>query len=206
MIISFQAPAGSTGSTIDITGRSSTTGEDTERGRERNAELATQRAEAVANYLRTTVVEGRNLENVAWRIHSTTSEGTAGASESDYWQRVDVVFAGGEGQNVAAHEFGHMIGLGDEYASTPERDALGNIVTDAEGDAVTRGLISGTGGDVGEATEHDQLGRDMGVGGSVYENDNSMMSLGSTIRPQHYATFMKALHEVTNITDWQLNN
>ena len=67
-----------------------------------------------------------------------------------------------------------------------------------------RGLISGTGDDVGVATEHDQLGRDMGVGGSVYENNENIMSLGSTVKPQHYATFMKALHEVTNITDWQL--
>jgi hypothetical protein len=30
------------------------------------------------------------------------------------------------------------------------------------------------------------------------------MSLGSTIRPQHYSTFMEALHNVTGVNDWRM--
>ena len=206
MIVSFQAPEGGTGTTIDITGRASTTGEQTETGRRRNIELSRQRAEAVEDYLKNTEVEGRHLENVDWRVHNVVSTGAEGATEDESWRRADVAFAGGEGQNIAAHEFGHMIGLMDEYASTPARDEAGNIITDAEGNPVTRGLISGTGGDVGEETEHSQLGEEMGLGGSVYENNENMMSLGSTVQPQHYATFMQALHEVTEVTDWRLHD
>ena len=44
----------------------------------------------------------------------------------------------------------------------------------------------------------------MGVGGSVYENNDNIMSLGNTIRPQHYATFMEALRTVTSITEWRM--
>lgn len=205
IIISFQAPPGSAGTSIDIIGHASTTGENTEAGRERNIQLAQERAEAVDNFLRTTVVEGKNLANANTRIQVVMSTGAAGENEGDFSRRADIQFAEGQGQNIAAHEFGHMIGLGDEYASTPTRDAAGNIVTDANGDAVTRGVISGTGGDVGEATTHDALARDMGLStGAVFENNDNIMSLGSTVRPQHYATFMQAIRTVTSINDWQL--
>jgi hypothetical protein len=30
------------------------------------------------------------------------------------------------------------------------------------------------------------------------------MSLGSTIRPQHYATFMEALHTISGVNDWKV--
>lgn len=206
IIISFQAPTGSAGSTIDIIGHASTTGEDSEVGRARNIQLAQERADVVDNFLRTTVVEGKNLANVNTRVQVVMSTGAVGSDESSFSRRTDIQFAEGQGQNIAAHEFGHMIGLGDEYASTPQRDAAGNVVTDANGDAVTRGVISGTGGDVGEATTHDALARDMGLStGAVFENNDNIMSLGSTVRPQHYATFMQALRTVTSINDWQLH-
>jgi outer membrane protein OmpA-like peptidoglycan-associated protein len=205
IIISFQAPTGSAGTSIDIIGHASTTGEDTEAGRQRNIQLAEERAQVVDNFLRTTVVEGRNLANVTTRVEMVLSTGAFGSDESAFSRRTDIEFAMGQGQNIAAHEFGHMIGLGDEYASTPQRDSAGNIVTDANGDPVTRGVISGTGGDVGDATTHDALARDMGLStGAVFENNDNIMSLGSTVRPQHYATFMQALRTVTSINDWQL--
>ncbi|MCJ7626633.1 MAG: OmpA family protein [Anaerolineaceae bacterium] len=205
-IISFQAPPGETGTTITIVGRSSSTGETTERGRARNQQLSDERAAAVANFLRTRVVEGRRMENINWRIHGVVGAGSAGATEAEEWCRADITIAGGQGQNIAAHEFGHMIGLDDEYAATPLRDAAGNIVTDADGNAVSRGLVSGTGGDVGDNAEHNALGVEMGVGGAVYENNANMMSLGSTILPQHYATFMQALHDVSSSSEWQVRS
>ena len=205
IIISFQAPGGGTGSTIDIIGRASTTGQTSEAGRQRNTTLATERAQAVDTFLRTTTVEGRTLANATTRIQSVTSTGAEGESETANSRRADINFGGGQGQNIAAHEFGHMLGLGDEYASTPQKDASGAVVNDASGNPVTRGVVSGTGGDVGDATTHDQLARDMGMSsGAVFENNDNIMSLGSTVRPQHYATFMQALRAVTSINDWKL--
>jgi outer membrane protein OmpA-like peptidoglycan-associated protein len=201
-IISYQAPTGGSGSSIDITGHANTTGGNPER----NQKISEDRANAVAEFLRTTTVEGKTLANAATRIRSVTGAGTTGATESPDWRRVDIVVAGGQGQNTAAHEFGHMIGLGDEYATTPKHDSHGNPVTDPTGRHISRGLITGTGGEVGDATTHNDLSQRMGLGGSVAENNDSMMSLGNTIRPQHYATFMQALRNVTGMTEWGLKS
>jgi len=203
-IISFQATPGTPGNSISISGRANTAGDTTEAGRQRNIDLSLARATAVETFLKTTSVEGSLLRNAATRINSTAGIGTASAGEEAEWRRVDIVVGSGQGQNIAAHEFGHMLGLDDEYASTPKRDAAGNIVLDADRNQVTRGLVSGTGGDVGTTTGHNQLATDMGLGGSVHENNDNIMSLGSTIRPQHYATFMSALHSVTGINDWRV--
>lgn len=203
-IISFQAPAGGSGTTLDIIGRANTVGGGTTAGDEYNRQLSLRRAQAVSDFISNTVVEGRTLANATQRIQSMMGAGSEGATDEAEWRRVDIVAAGGQSQNVAVHEFGHMIGLDDEYASTPQRDAAGNIVTDANGDAISRGLISGTGGDVGDPTGSNQLVQDMGLGSSVAENNDNIMSLGNTIRPQHYATFMEALRTVTNSGDWRL--
>ena len=205
-IISFQATPGTPGNSISITGRSSTAGNTTEAGIQRNANLSFDRATAVENFLKTTSVEGSLLRNAATRIDIISGIGAAGAGEEAEWRRVDIVVGTGQGQNIAAHEFGHMLGLDDEYASTPKRDASGAIVHDTtpEHNEVTRGLVSGTGGDVGTTTGHNQLATDMGLGGSVHENNDNIMSLGSTIRPQHYAPFMSALHTVTGVNDWRV--
>ena len=203
-IISFQATPGTPGNSIAITGHANSTGDKTEAGRERNLSLSFERAQAVESFLKATSVEGSLLRNAETRINAVAGVGTTDAGEEAKWRRVDIVVGSGQGQNIAAHEFGHMLGLADEYASTPKKDASGNIILDAKGNQQTRGLISGTGDDVGTKTGHDALATSMGLGGSVNENNDNIMSLGSTIRPQHYATFMQALHTVTGITDWQL--
>jgi outer membrane protein OmpA-like peptidoglycan-associated protein len=203
-VISFQASPGTTGNSISITGHANTKGDTTEAGRERNLDLSFNRAQAVETFLKTTSVEGSVLRNAATRINAVAGVGSTGAGEEATWRRVDIVVGSGQGQNIAAHEFGHMLGLFDEYASTPKKDAAGNVITDANGDQITRGLISGTGGDVGTTTGHNALATSMGLGGSVHENNDNIMSLGSTVRPQHYATFMSALHTVTGINDWRV--
>jgi outer membrane protein OmpA-like peptidoglycan-associated protein len=203
-IISFQAAKGTPGQTIAITGHANAVGEKTEAGRERNIQLAEERATNVAAFLSSEVVEGSPLRNAETRINAVVGTGAEGADESKFFRSAEIVVGSGQGQNIAAHEFGHMLGLGDEYASTPKRDKAGNIVKDKDGDAVTRGVISGTGGDVGDKTAHDALSTHMGLGGSVYENNDNIMSLGSTIRPQHYAIFMSALHTLTGITEWRV--
>lgn len=203
-IISFQPAAGGAGSTMTITGRASATGGGAPEGDRRNRERSQERADAVANFLRTEVVEGKTLANATTRITTVEGVGSDRAGEEAIWRRVEVMLQGDQGQLVAAHEFGHMIGLGDEYASTPQRDAAGNIVTDAEGNARSRGMITGTGGDVGDPTQHNTLSQNMGLGGSVAENNDNIMSLGNTIRPQHYSTFMEALRTVTSLSEWGL--
>jgi outer membrane protein OmpA-like peptidoglycan-associated protein len=203
-IISFQASPGTPGNSIVITGHANTKGEKTEAGRERNLNLSLERAQAVETFLKTTSVEGSLLRNASSRLNALIGVGAGGAGEEAAWRKADIVVGSGQGQNIAAHEFGHMIGLDDEYASTPKRDAAGNPIVDAHGDTETRGLISGTGGDVGTTSGHNQLASDMGLGGSVHENNDNIMSLGSTVRPQHYATFMSALHTVTSIPDWRV--
>ena len=202
-IISFQATPGTTGNSISITGRANTTGNRTEAGRQNNLDLSLARAQTVETFLKTNAVEGSLLRNADTRINSVAGAGTTGAGEEKEWRRVDIVVGSGQAQNIAAHEFGHMLGLYDEYASTPQRDAAGNPIT-VDGNQITRGLISGTGEDVGTTTGHNALAASMGLGGSVHENNDNIMSLGSTIRPQQYATFMEALHNITGVTDWRV--
>lgn len=189
LIRTIQAPAGQPGTSIEVVGHASTVGDEAY-----NQALSERRANAVANFLQTTSVDGAPLANVTTRLAEPAGSGETGMDASARSQRVDVIVAGGEAQNVAAHEFGHMIGLGDEYAVP--RDAAGN----------PNGLVRGTGGQVGDSAIHDRLSQDMGLGGAVAENNESVMSLGDTIRPQHYATFMKALRDLTGVNDWRLRS
>ena len=92
----------------------------------------------------------------------------------------------GAAQVVAAHEAGHMFGLGDEYAT-----GAGS-------------MISGTGAAAGVAAKHDQLSKDMGLDGAVHENNDNIMSLGNVVQPQHYSTFLWALKELTAEPAWAL--
>lgn len=54
------------------------------------------------------------------------------------------------------------------------------------------------------AAEHDDLARDLSVPGAVHENNAGMMSLGSEVAPQHYATFGYALQALTGVDEWKL--
>jgi len=82
-------------------------------------------------------------------------------------------------QIVAAHEAGHMFGLGDEYTAP----------------------FSGTGGDLGTPVDPG-LGGAQGLPEAVHENSDTIMSVGDAVRPQHYATFLEALKAVTAMSDW----
>jgi hypothetical protein len=82
-----------------------------------------------------------------------------------------------------------MLGLLDEYASDPTR---------------TQGVIGGTGQPVGTVHPQDARSTAAGLGNSVYENNDNLMSLGSTIRSPQYVTFMEALRTVTGSNEWRL--
>ncbi len=189
IIFSFQSPAAGAGTTIDITGHADTSGGGTPAGDARNVEISQKRAQVVADYLKATRVSGNNLINATARIQTQTGTGSAGEGATASSRRVDIVFAGGQGQNVAAHEFGHMLGLDDQYAIDP---------------AGTQGVVAGTGGAVGTGNADDARSVAAGTGRSIYENNDNMMSLGSTVRSPHYVTMMEALRSVTGSTEWKM--
>jgi outer membrane protein OmpA-like peptidoglycan-associated protein len=159
IIYSFQTPTGGAGTRIDITGHADTVGAGTAAGETRNRRISEQRAQAVADYLKATRVGGNNLANAAARIQTTTGTGSTGETGAATSRRVDIVMAGGAGQNQAAHEFGHMLGLMDEYASDP---------TGAQG------KVFGTGQPVGTVHPQDARSTGAGLGNSVYENNDNL--------------------------------
>jgi len=88
-------------------------------------------------------------------------------------------------QIVAAHEAGHMFGLGDRYATTAGSG------------------VGGTGPSAGLPSRHDQLSRDGGLGDAKAANDDGIMSFGNEVRPADYATFLEALKEVSGKDEWE---
>ncbi len=105
---------------------------------------------------------------------SVEAAGEEGATEEPSWRRVDLKVGDGRPQDVAAHEFGHMLGLDDDH------DDAGH----GRGGSITR-----TGKPAGHVNRHEQLARDIGVsGGAVHENNDGLMSLGTNVKPADYAT------------------
>jgi hypothetical protein len=163
---------------VQLVGHASSSGSDAY-----NLQLTQRRIDAVRNFLSSVGFTGIND-----RV-STDNQGEEGAAEAPEWRRVDLIVGSGEGQLVAAHEFGHVFGLDDEYLSN---------------DVNPGGTITGSGKAVGTAVDHDQMARDIGTSGAIAENNDSIMSLGNTIRGEHYATFGWALGQVTGVTEWQV--
>ncbi len=76
-------------------------------------------------------------------------------------------------QKGAVHEFGHMVGLGDEYDDRKAGIKHAAMVRNALGTVLTEG------------------------------NFDDVMSVGNTIEKQHYVTFLAALKKVTGLNKWQ---
>jgi len=85
-----------------------------------------------------------------------------------------------ERQQGAMHEFGHMIGLDDEYADGTPGVKHNRLYADALGiiGYIPYPLIS-------EGTTND------------------IMSAGDTINKQHYVTFLEALKVITGMNNWR---
>ena len=152
-----------------------------------NQTLAQQRADAVR-----TQITSAGFTNVAIRVIDDI-EATAGATgNAAQDRRVDLIADGGAAQVVAAHEFGHAFGLGDEYANDPGAGLGGTPQpsgTRADHDAQTKAMEAAGG---------------QAQTGAVYENNDNIMSLGSVVQPQHYSTFHKALVTITAVNEWAL--
>jgi outer membrane protein OmpA-like peptidoglycan-associated protein len=146
---------------------------------EYNNKLAQARIDAVRTQLAALGFTGIND-----RV-STKNMGETDATEAQEWRRVDLIVGSGEGQLVAAHEFGHVFGLADEYSINPG------------------GSINGSGNPVGTIVGHDAMAKAIGASGAVAENNDNIMSLGNMVQPQHYATFGWALAQVSGVNEWQ---
>jgi hypothetical protein len=94
--------------------------------------------------------------------------------------QVRLVVGNGESQTVAAHEAGHMFGFDDEY---PKTATAGSPL--AVGAQVDPGLAQA-----------------QGLPTAMRERSDSIMSLGTAVKPQHYSTFLAALKLVTGMDDW----
>jgi hypothetical protein len=144
-----------------------------------NLGLAQRRADAVRTQL-----TSQGFRNVATRVKDDI-EGKAGATgDAAHDRRVDLIADGGAAQVVIAHEFGHAFGLGDEYTTSS--------------------------GPVGSAAAHDddvktmQKASGLPQTGAIHENNANIMSDGTVVLPQHYATFHHALVDITAIAEWAL--
>ena len=175
--------AASANQKVRLTGGSSSRG-----SASANRELSNKRITAVRDEMQT---QGWNVEA---RLEKSVNQGESQADQTkpdnaaDRFVRLDAV---GTGQTTVAHEFGHAFGLKDEYANKDKTGAAGTI--------------SGTGGQAGQDTGHAELAKKAGVeAGAIYENSENMMSVGNTVKPQHYATFHDALCKLTALNDWKL--
>lgn len=151
---------------ITITGHASNTGQ-----KSYNQMLAGERAKNVEGVLKNNGLTNHNM--------SSGSVGATGATAGAEWRKVDInvkIPAGWQNvQDVTPHEFGHMIGLGDEYGGGANAKATHyDLVVKAFGKEYA-----------------DQVAK---RGDTDYA---SIMEGGNDVRIQHYVTFWEALCETT---------
>jgi len=152
-----------------------------------NRSLVEKRLNSVENYIADKMTSSNINANVLGINRTNDSDQSA---ENDLavnptmhdpanYRKVDIAVKreGRGGQNVLAHELGHVFGLGDEYAE----------------------VGSGYNRPAGSRATHDQLSRDAGVtGGAIVGDDNRMMSTGNEVGAAHYSTFADALNQLTS--------
>jgi outer membrane protein OmpA-like peptidoglycan-associated protein len=141
-----------------------------------NLRLSRERSQAVADALKAAGIEPERILIRNW--------GDAGATFDEDNCRVDVAVGSHQGRQGAAHEFGHVLGLGDEYGydELPPGARPGDPVKDPEYAKMVK----------------DQTGIDI-----RRTSDESMMSKGGTLRPWHYSPFLEALKSIAGPT-WKL--
>jgi outer membrane protein OmpA-like peptidoglycan-associated protein len=166
---------------VELTGRASAEGEEA-----RNMTLSADRARNVANEI---------VNGGAKTQPTEIPKGEEGAADNDpAWRRVEIVVKDFEAdQTTVKHEFGHILGLGDEY---PIADpALPTSIPDIARwfKEVSEGRV------VGAPVAHSGLAQRLIPGQQpiVAHHDESIMSNGEQVRPYHYVTFLEALGNMT---------
>ncbi|MFY9152173.1 MAG: DUF4157 domain-containing protein [Prolixibacteraceae bacterium] len=167
--------------TINLTGFASAEGSS-----RYNRSLVEQRLNTVQNFISAHIASS-NITTAITTTRTNDSDTAAEAEAANFpdfydpsaFRRVDIRVErqGRGGQNVFAHELGHVFGLGDEYVE----------------------VGSGYNRPAGSRASHNQLAIDAGVaGGAVVGNDTRMMSTGNVVGAAHYATFANALNQLTS--------
>jgi outer membrane protein OmpA-like peptidoglycan-associated protein len=156
---------------ITISGHSNTVSGNTPKGQQQNQKLSEDRADAVDNHLKTAGMTNHNVV--------VKGEGQKGADATPAWRKATIVPklpAGWQNmQATSAHEFGHMVGLGDEYGG-----GGGAVATHH---ALTQKALG--------KKYSDQVAK---RGDTDYA---SIMEGGDDVRIQHYVTFWDALAQTT---------
>ena len=164
---------------LGFNGRASSQG-----SKDYNAKLAQRRSDAVrfelnrqmgwgdeANYIGFLSGEDNATAEAKFRrVDVTVSKSSSGAKDVDH--------------NVAAHEAGHMFGLGDEYVR--ESNLMDDETPKFLGD---------------KPSHYDLVEKYMGKDEAeqlLIVNNESIMSEGNTVMKGHYVTFLLALNKLTN--------
>jgi outer membrane protein OmpA-like peptidoglycan-associated protein len=152
---------------IVLTGRASAEGDEG-----KNMRLSEARARNVSNEI---------VKGGAKTTPTSVAKGEEGAAENDpAWRIVEIeVKEFSSQQTTIKHEFGHILGLDDEY---PTADAT-----------------PATSRPVGTPVDHSALAQKLIPGQQpiVAKHDESIMSNGEQVRPYHYVTFLEALGNMT---------
>lgn len=151
--------------------------------RDYNKKLGQRRADAV---------RARITADLSWAEVRVDSRGEENASTDEKFQRVDISVRTKNPkevtQNVAAHEAGHMLGLGDEYVDeTPGGDTLPKFFGDEPEHYGDVQALMGT------DTANELL----------VQNSGSMMSMGSKVQKGHYVYFLEALNSLSG-KNWSI--
>ena len=158
-----------------------------------NIKLSEKRAKAVKKRV-------EDDKPVAKEINGDiTAEGadkTDNESNKENYRRVNVLIfpmtpfskAKKREHNVAAHEFGHMIGLGDEYSEKGDKKYQKKVEGDRPSHYEDVKNIMG-----------DKVANELSMNQS-----SSMMSNGSEIKKGHYAYFLQALRDLTGKQGWNV--
>ena len=150
-----------------------------------NRRLVNRRLSSVMSYLRE-----KNFPNINSRVQLENRSDTMAETYDDNEQNarafrtVEILVGSGELQNTVAHEFGHVFGLLDEYATVGTS-------------------FSGTGTAPGTEVGHSDMSEQIGAGRVLSENSDNIMSAGNTVRAQHYGPFGWALGRLTN-KNWEV--
>ncbi|MGD9573089.1 MAG: OmpA family protein [Thermoleophilia bacterium] len=159
---------------VTVTGHASAEGEE-----EKNLTLSRKRADAVADAI---------MKGKPHKTPDVKAEGEAGAAPDDPAWRVAKITVGAfeATRTVVVHEFGHMLGLDDEYP-TADPATPGGPATERP---------------VGTPTGHSALAERLIPGQQpiLAHHDESIMSNGDQVRPYHYVTFLEALGTITGTT------
>lgn len=135
-----------------------------------NQTLSEKRAQAVVDILNAAGATNHTIKK--------SGVGDTGAAKTKDWRKVEITNATPAGwtnmQDTTAHEFGHMIGLGDEYAGAAPKSTHYDLVAKAFGKDYAEQVAKR--GDADHA---------------------SIMDGGNDVRIQHYVTFWSALVETT---------